>query len=157
MFKKRSNRKLCLLRENDSFHPSSPVLPYVLDTQTCHFHHPHTRRPIAAVAPADAISCRALTLLVVTLGKLLAPVRGIEPGPVLMRLLPFVLALPLIFEIRRVGAGGFLTGLAPEASRPLTVVLALKVPGGSGRGLLEAEGVAVTVLCRLIGESFRAT
>jgi hypothetical protein len=120
----------------------------------CHFYHLHARRPIAAVAPAEAISCLALTLLV-TLGKPLVPCPIGAPGPVLMRLLPVVVLKPLIFEVRRAVTGGFLIGLVPAASRVLTAVPFLKlVTGGSGRGLLVLDGVAM-VRCLLVGDSVR--
>ena len=114
----------------------------------------HARRPIAAVAPAEAISCLALTLLV-TLGSPLAPGPVGAPGPVLMRLLPVVLFKPAIFDVRRAVVGGFLIGLAPVASLGLTAVLFLKlVAGGSGRGLLEVDSVAMA-WCLFVGDSVR--
>jgi len=108
----------------------------------------HARRLIAAVAPAEARSCRALTLLV-TRGRLL--LFDASAGPVLVRLLPVELLSPLMTDWRR--GAVLLLGLV---SRVLTAVPFLKlVAGGSGRGLGPTDGV-VMVLCRLIGESFRA-
>jgi hypothetical protein len=61
-----------------------------------------------------------------------------------MRLLPVVLFKPLIFEVLRAATGGFLIGLTPATSRVLTAVPFLKlVAGGSGRGLLLVDGVAM--------------
>jgi hypothetical protein len=109
---------------------------------------------MAAEAPAEAISCLALELLV-TLGKLLVPDPIGTPGPVLMRLLPVVLAKPLMFEVRRAVTGRFLIGLVPAASRVLTAVPFLKlVAGGSGRGLLLLAGVAIA-RCLFVGDSVR--
>lgn len=111
---------------------------------------PHAFLAMAIDADADARSCcRALTLLVVTLGKLLFPARI---GPVLMRLFACVDGgPPLIFEVLRDPINGALVGLVSRAL--LTAVPFLKlVAGGSGRGRLLPEGVAI-VLVRLIGES----
>jgi len=107
-------------------------------------------RLIAAFAPADAKSCRAL-MLRVTRGRLEA--LAAMPGPVLRRLLPVELLNPLTVDCRRPAA--IRTGLAPLASRPLTAVPFLKlVAGGSGSGRMLADGV-VMVLFLLIGDSFR--
>jgi len=124
------------------------------------FPYVHTRRvmePMAAVAPAEAISCLALTLLV-TLGKLLfpvamaGPVAVVVPAPVLMRLLLVEVCMPLTVDCLRGAA--LLLGLTAVASFDLTANPFLKlVAGGSGRGLF-ADGVVI-VLNRLIGDSFR--
>jgi hypothetical protein len=117
-----------------------------------HFFVCHTRLLIAADAPAEAISCFPLTLLV-TLGRPLLP--GAKTAPVLVRLLPAAVVGPETVDCRRGPVG--LLGLAPDMSLCLTAAPFLKlVAGGSGRGRLLAEGVAVIVLCLLIGDSFRA-
>jgi hypothetical protein len=153
----KSRRKLCSSSRKKSNRPAHldprfHMYPY--PKCICHFYHPHARRPMAAEAPAEAISCLALELLV-TLGKLLVPDPIGTPGPVLMRLLPVVLAKPLMFEVRRAVTGGFLIGLVPAASRVLTAVPFLKlVAGGSGRGLLLLAGVAIA-RCLFVGDSAR--
>lgn len=112
-------------------------------------HYP--RRVIAAVAPAEARSCLALALLPVTLGKLL--MLAAIAAPVLVRFVAVELS-PLTVDCLR-GAGGLL-GLLPDTSRLLMDAGFLKlVTGGSGSGLLPVDDVA-TVLCRFIGDSFRA-
>ena len=117
----------------------------------------HTlREDIAAVAPAEARSCFALTFLV-TRGRLLPPAATI--APVLVRLLPTELVellKALVLEILRACAGlvAGLIGLDPMTSLVLTAAPFLKlVIGGSGSGRLLPEGVE-TVFVLLIGESF---
>ena len=112
----------------------------------------YARRVIATVAPAEAKSCRALALLVVTLGRLL--LLGVVAAPIVLVRLLAVEASPLTVDCLRCAV--FLMGLEPDTSLLLIPVACLKlVTGGSGRGLEPAEGV-VMVLCRLIGESVRA-
>ena len=128
---------------------SSYMYPTCARPMPCH-PSPHVRLVIATVAPADARSCRALTLRVATRGRLLFPEARI--GPVLIRLVPAVAVMPpLMFDTRRVVGGGFLVGLASRAR--LTAVPFLKlVAGGSGSGLFATDGV-VMVLFLFRGDS----
>jgi hypothetical protein len=124
---------------------------------------------MAALAPALAISWRALTLLVMTLGSpLVPPPCKLWPStaPVLVLLLPAptpptpTLLILLVPAPRLTFDSGGLEGLAPLpplTSRLRTALPFLKeVAGGSGSGRLMAEGVAM-VLCLLIGDSLRGT
>lgn len=117
----------------------------------------HTRRFIAAEAPADAISCCLALTLLVTRGRPLFP--GARTAPVLVRLLPAMPAVeakPFTADCLLEAAGIGLLGLVPEASRCLTAVPFLKVvAGGSGSGRPLVVGVAI-VFIRLMGDSFLA-
>ena len=113
---------------------------------------PHYFLAIATVAPAEAKSCFALTFLV-TRGRPLLP--GTRTAPVLVRLLPAATVAPP-FTVDCLRGGAALLGLELDASRGLIAMPFLKlVAGGSGSGRLLMEGVVI-VLCRLIGDSFRA-
>ena len=131
--------------------------------------HLHARLFIAAFAPAEAISCRPLTFLEVTRGKPLPP-EAAMPGPMLVRLLilPVEVLGPLTFETRRMEAeveveaapapAAFdtaLLGLVVEFPRGVIAMFFMAVTGGSGRGLLLLVDGAVTVFCRLMGDSLR--
>lgn len=111
---------------------------------------------MAAVAPREAKSFFALTLLV-TRGSPLLP----AATPVLIRLLPPARNGPPVtpmgfapLTVDCLRGPAVLVGLIMEGLRTGTPFLKLVV-GGSGRGRLLADGVAV-VLWRLIGESFLA-
>jgi hypothetical protein len=98
----------------------------------------YARRVIAAVAPAEARSCRALALLVVTLGRLL--LFWAFAATALVRLLA-VEPSPLTVDCLRGAA--FLIGLEPDTSLLLIPVACLKlVIGGSGKGLELVDGAA---------------
>lgn len=97
---------------------------------------------MAAEAPADAISCRALTLRVVTRGRPLLP--PAITAPVLVRLLPVVVPNPPTVDCLR--GAELLFGLGPAGSLVLSPVpLRKAVAGGSGNGLIPPDGVEMVL------------
>lgn len=148
----KERRKQCMLIRTIS----APFFVYPLSCLYVPSLPHYTRLFIAAVAPAEAISCLPLTFLA-TLGRPL-PLGTRTGPPVLVRLLPAWMAgpgpdaipVPITAVDCRLAPAG-LVGLPPDTCRGAVPLLKA---GGSGSGRLVEEGnIDATVLFLFIGDS----